>query len=270
MAEARGSWRGAGGTEPTSEKGPQDIGGDGAGDRKAAQGISSARRSEAAPDYAQGGLCGSTQRKDIQQRFKIRNIESLRKLTYHLINNSCHEVNYYELSAMFGITDKTAKKYVDYLCQAFLVQFLPRHSFKSKERLRNQKAYIVDAGLQGHRDNALAPENLGWRLENVVFIELLRRCAHEYLDVYFYKPNPRAKEVDFVVYNQSKAVKLIQVAYEIDSQKTYNREVTSLVKASERLSCNHLTLIAFSSTRDVEVEGKTIHIISATEWLLQL
>lgn len=208
-------------------------------------------------------------RKDIQQRFKIRNIESLRKLTYHLINNSCHEVNYYELSAMLGITDKTAKKYVDYLCQAFLIQFLPRHSFKSKERLRNQKAYIVDAGLQGHRDNALAPENLGWRLENVVFIELLRRCAHEYLDVYFYKPNPRAKEVDFVVYNQSKAVKLIQVAYEIDSQKTYNREVTSLVKASERLSCNHLTLIAFSSTRDIEIEGKTIHIISATEWLLQ-
>jgi len=70
MAEARGSWRGAGGTEPTSEKGPQDIGGDGAGDRKAAQGISSARRSEAAPDYAQGGLCGSTQRKDIQQRLQ--------------------------------------------------------------------------------------------------------------------------------------------------------------------------------------------------------
>ncbi len=208
-------------------------------------------------------------RKDIQKRFKIRNIEALRKLAHHLINNACQEVNYDDLSEMLGIADKTAKKYVDYLSQAFLIQPLTRHSFKSSVRIRNQKAYIVDTGLQGHRDNALAPENLGWRLENVAYIELLRRCAHDFLDVYYYKPNPRAKEVDFVVCDQSKVVELIQVAYEIDSQRTYHRETTSLVKASEALSCNRLTLIAFSPTRDVEIDGKTVHIVSALEWLLQ-
>ena len=208
-------------------------------------------------------------RKDIQKRFKIRNIEALRKLAHHLINNACQEVNYDDLSEMLGIADKTAKKYVDYLSQAFLIQPLTRHSFKSSVRIRNQKAYIVDTGLQGHRDNALAAENLGWRLENVAYIELLRRCAHDFLDLYYYKPNPRAKEVDFVVCDQSKVVELIQVAYEIDSQRTYHRETTSLVKASEALSCNRLTLIAFSPTRDVEIDGKTVHIVSALEWLLQ-
>lgn len=208
-------------------------------------------------------------RKDIQKRFKIRNIEALRKLAHHLINNACQEVNYDDLSEMLGIADKTAKKYVDYLSQAFLIQPLTRHSFKSSVRIRNQKAYIVDTGLQGHRDNALAAENLGWRLENVAYIELLRRCAHDFLDVYYYKSNPRAKEVDFVVCDQSKVVELIQVAYEIDSQRTYHRETTSLVKASEALSCNCLTLIAFSPTRDVEIDGKTVHIVSALEWLLQ-
>lgn len=208
-------------------------------------------------------------RKDIQKRFKIRNIEALRKLAHHLINNACQEVNYDDLSEMLGIADKTAKKYVDYLSQAFLIQLLTRHSFKSSVRIRNQKAYIVDTGLQGHRDNALAAENLGWRLENVAYIELLRRCAHDFLDVYYYKPNPRAKEVDFVVCDQSKVVELIQVAYEIDSQRAYHRETTSLVKASEELSCNRLTLIAFSPTRDVEIDGKTVHIVSALEWLLQ-
>lgn len=208
-------------------------------------------------------------RKDIQKRFKIRNIEALRKLAHHLINNACQEVNYDDLSEMLGIADKTAKKYVDYLSQAFLIQPLTRHSFKSSVRIRNQKAYIVDTGLQGHRDNALAAENLGWRLENVAYIELLRRCAHDFLDVYYYKPNPRAKEVDFVVCDQSKVVELIQVAYEIDSQRAYHRETTSLVKASEALSCNRLTLIAFSPTRDVEIDGKTVHIVSALEWLLQ-
>ena len=206
-------------------------------------------------------------RKDIKKRFNIRNIESLRKLTHHLINNACQEVNYDELSELLGIADKTVKKYVDYLSQAFLVQLLTRHSFKSKERIRNQKAYIVDTGLQGNRDNALMPENIGWRLENIVFIELLRRCAQDSLDVYYHKPAPRAKEIDFVVCDQNKAVELIQVAYEIDSQKAYDRETSSLVKSSDALSCSHLTLIAFSQTRDVEIEGKTIHIISALEWL---
>lgn len=206
-------------------------------------------------------------RKDIKKRFNIRNIESLRKLAHHLINNACQEVNYDELSELLGIADKTVKKYVDYLSQAFLVQLLTRHSFKSKERIRNQKVYIVDTGLQGNRDNALMPENIGWRLENIVFIELLRRCAQDFLDVYYHKPAPRAKEIDFVVCNQDKAVELIQVAYEIDSPKAYDRETSSLVKASDALSCSHLTLIAFSQTRDVEIEGKTIHIISALEWL---
>lgn len=207
-------------------------------------------------------------RKDIQKRFKIRNIESLRKLAHHLINNACQEVVYDELSEMLGIADKTVKKYVDYLNQAFLIQLLTRHSFKSTVRIRNQKVYIVDSGLQGNRDNALAPENMGWRLENVVYIELLRRCAHDVLDIYYYKPGSRAKEIDFVVCDQNKAVELIQVAYDIDSKKTYDRETLSLVKASGALSCNNLTLIAFSPTRDVEIDGKTIHIISAMDWLL--
>ena len=208
-------------------------------------------------------------RKDIQKRFKIRNIESLRKLAHHLINNACQEVNYDDLSNMLGIADKTAKKYVDYLSQAFLIQLLTRHSFKSQMRMRNQKAYIVDTGLQGNRDNALTPENMGWRLENAVYIELLRRCAHNVLDVYYYKPSPRAKEIDFVVCDQNKAVELIQVAYEIDNERTFDRETSSLVKTSKALSCNRLTLIAFSPTRDVYIEGKTIHIVSALEWLLQ-
>ena len=207
-------------------------------------------------------------RKDIQKRFKIRNIEALRKLAHHLINNACQEINYDEMSELLGIADKTAKKYIDYLGQAFLIQLLTRHSFKSKERVRNQKVYIVDAGLQGNRDNVLAQENLSWRLENVVYIELLRRSAQNFLDIYYHKPTPRAKEIDFVVCDQSKAVELIQVAYEIDSVKAYDRETSSLIKASAALSCNRLTLIAFTQTRDVEIEGKTIHIISVLEWLL--
>ena len=208
--------------------------------------------------------------KDIQKRFYIRHIDTLRKITHHLINNVCQEINYKKTAELFDVTDNTVKKYVDYLKQTFLVQTLSKHSFKSKERLRNSKAYIIDPALQNNRDNSFASENIGWRLENVVFIELLRRCANEFLDVYYYKPNTRAKEVDFVVCNQNKAIELIQVTYDIEKIETFNREVSSLIMASAKLNCDKLTLIAFSDTKELEIEGKIIHIVSAIEWLLEM
>ena len=207
--------------------------------------------------------------KDIQRRFNIRNVEALRKIVNHLINNVCQEINYDDIANLLGMTDLTVKKYVDYLRQAFLIQLLTKFSFKSKERIRNAKAYIVDPGLQNNRENAFAAANMGWRLENVVYIELLRRCANNYLDVYYYKANPRAKEVDFVVCNQDKPVELIQVAYEIDQEKTFKRETTALIKASAALHCDKLTLIAFTTSRDEIIQEKNIHIVSAIEWLLK-
>ena len=206
--------------------------------------------------------------KDIGRRFKIRNMDALRKIANHLINNSCQEVNYDDMSSLLGISDKTCKKYTDYLRQAFLIQMLTKHSFKSKNRIRNPKAYIVDPGFQNNRENSMAGENIGWRLENVIYIELLRRCAYEFRDVYYYKANPRAKEIDFVVCDKDQALQLIQVAYEIDTPKSFSRETSALIQAADPLHCDNLTLIAFSPTRDVVIDGKTIHIISAVEWLL--
>lgn len=207
--------------------------------------------------------------KDIQKRFKIRDVEALRKIAHHLISNACQEVNYDELAKLLGMSDKTVQKYVSYLQQAFLVQILSKHSFKSKERMRGAKSYIVDSGLQNNRENSMAAENIGWRLENVVYIELLRRYANDFLDVYFYKPKASGKEVDFVVCDKNRTMMLVQVAYDIDSPKTFKRETSALVTASSALNCDNLLLIAFDESRDVELEGKTIHIKSALEWLLE-
>lgn len=207
--------------------------------------------------------------KDIQKRFKIRNVESLRKIVHHLISNACQEVNYDEMAKLLGLSDKTIQKYVSYLQQAFLVQILSKHSFKSRERIRGAKSYIVDSGLQNNRENSMAAENIGWRLENVVYIELLRRYANDFLDIYYYKPKANGKEVDFVVCDKNKAKMLVQVAYDIDSEKTFKRETSALVAASSVLGCDNLRLIAFADSRDIEVDGKVIHIKSALDWLLE-
>ena len=193
----------------------------------------------------------------------------MRKIANHLINNVCQEINYGDIALFLGASDQTVRKYIDYLRQAFLIQLLNKPSYKSKERIRNSKTYIIDLGLQNNRDNAFVGANIGWRLENVIYIELLRKCANDFLDIYYYKPTPRSKEVDFVICNQNKTEELIQVAYDIDSDKTFRRETNSLIKASTALNCDNLTLIAFSETRDVEIDGKCIHIFSAIDWLLR-
>ena len=206
--------------------------------------------------------------KDIKIRYKVRDMDALSKIATQLIRNACQIVNYESLAKELDLSDKTVKKYVDYLRQAFLIQLLPKHSFKSKGRTSGEKAYIVDTGLENNREYSMAGENVGWRLENVIYIELLRRCYKQFYDVYYYRPTARQKEVDFVVCNQNKAIELIQVAYDIEDPKTFERETSALVKTADALHCDNLKLIAFADSRSVTIDGKIIQIVSAIEWLI--
>lgn len=206
--------------------------------------------------------------KDIQQRYKIRNANALMDIVNLLIDNNCQPVNVNAVSDLLGLEVKTIRKYLSYLRQAFIFAFLPRHSFKSSMRLRNPKAYIVDIGMISNRASSLSADNFGWRLENVVYIELMRRAARDFLDIYYYKPSSRTKEVDFVVCDRNRPVHLVQVAYDITSPKTFNRETSALLLASSVLQCDNLTLIAQTKSRDETFNGKTIHIRSALDWLM--
>lgn len=55
-------------------------------------------------------LLAAILQKDIQKRFGIRNAEALRLIANHLINNSCMEINYDEMSRHFGLSDKTIQR----------------------------------------------------------------------------------------------------------------------------------------------------------------
>ncbi len=216
-----------------------------------------------------GSLIDAIITKDIMKRFRIRNGNGLKTLANHLINNAGQLVNMTELVETFKIgSDKSVRNYLDFLTQAFLMVPLTKFSYKSSERLRNDKAYVVDTGMLTFRSDNLSPENLGWRLENVVLLELLRRNAPTRKDVFYYRPTSRSREVDFVVSERGKVLELIQVAYDISSPKTLSRELSSLVEASKKTGCRKLTLIACTDTRVENADGVEINLISAIEWLL--
>ena len=214
-------------------------------------------------------LLESVVTKDIGRRYGVRNVDALRDIANHLVNNNCQEVNYTALADLFGLgSANTARKYVFYLKQAFLVSLLPKHSFKSSVRLRNEKSYVVDVGFLSNRENVLAGENLGWRLENAVGIELLRRESRNFGDVHYYKPTAQSKEVDFVVSESGRAIELLQVAYDVASPKTFAREASALMAASKALGCDNLTLVTLGESHDETVQGKNVRVRSAVDWLL--
>ncbi len=219
--------------------------------------------------YVQG-LIETIITKDIKKRFRIRNIDALRQIANHLVNNICQEINYDDLSKLLSIkSPTTSSKYISYLVQAFLIVQIHKFSFKSRERLRDSKGYVVDTGLIANRTDALLPDNYGWRLENIIYVELLRRAAPLFYDIYYYKPTSRSKEVDFVVCEQGRVIELIQVAYDISTPKAYKRETEALLQASEKLNCHQLTLITLTESHEENINGHTIHILHIIEWLLK-
>ena len=215
------------------------------------------------------GLVETILQKDIAVRYKIRNIEGLRRLANHLINNTCQVIDYLSLLELTGIkSENTIRKYVSYLSQAFLIQKIQKFSYKSRERICNEKVYVVDTGFIANRENSLLSKSLGWRLENAIYTEIRRRYLSQAEDVYYYKEDARSKELDFVICRQGVAVELVQVAYSISDKDTYKREMDALVQVAKKLKCLHLSLITLDESREVVYDGMNVHIYNAVEWMI--
>lgn len=204
--------------------------------------------------------------RDIIQRFKVRYRDAFKSLSNHLMNNAPCEIVYTSLQKTFSFrNDKTVENYVGYLYQAYLLKQLRKYSTKSSERIRNAKCYPIDVSLMNARKDAFAKDNLGWRLEVLVYLSLCRRYATGY-DIYYHKTE--SYEVDFVVCHRSTVVELVQVSYDISSEKTINREISALLAAGKALKCEKLTLITAYEERIIKRAEQFINIHAAYKWLL--
>ncbi|MCF0184753.1 MAG: ATP-binding protein [Bacteroidaceae bacterium] len=203
--------------------------------------------------------------RDIIQRFKVRYKDAFRDLSNHLMNNAPCEVVLTELKNLFRLrSDHTAENYVGYLYQAYLMMQVRKFSTKSSERIRNTKCYPIDVALMNARKDALAGQNLGWRLETLAYIELRRRHGRT-CDIYYHKAG--SYEVDFVVCRRSVVMELVQVSYDISGEKTFAREVNALYKAARDLHCTTLTLVTAYEESTVTNADLTISIVPAYKWL---
>ena len=208
-------------------------------------------------------------KRDIEQRFRISYKAAFEKLAHHLLNNSPTIVISQELANIFNFkSDQTARNYVDYLKQAYLLIGVQKYSQKSKLRVVQEKVYTVDVAMMNQRDNAFAGENLGHRLETIVLIHLIRKCKTKGLDVYYL--NDRSGECDFVVCQGNTVVQAIQVSYDISADKTRKREIKGLDLAARQTGCSNLLLLTDNESSTIEDSGHTIKVQPVYDWCLEL
>lgn len=209
--------------------------------------------------------------KDICQRYKVRFKKTLQQIANRLLDNFCQEISFKRLQTEYQVSSvHTVMNYVSYLENACLVRLVPKYSFKSIERQTQRKIYSIDNAFLTNHEDALNTESLGWRLENIVAIELLRRIEYATQQLFYLRQN-KTYEVDFCLVDRNRVTKLIQVTYDFSNPKTklYNREIGGLLKGAAATGCTDLTLIMMSGeTGDIEIDGKTIHRVLAYDWLL--
>ncbi len=106
---------------------------------------------------------------------------------------------------------------------------------------------------------------MSWRLETIVYLELLRRKAGTENDIYYFQG--RSAEADFVVCDGNKATAVYQVSYDISNVKTRRREIRGCIAAAKATNCDRLFLITDHESEQIEEDGFIINVLPAWEWL---
>lgn len=211
-------------------------------------------------------------RRDIIERFRVRNEEGLKALLKLLTNSTSYSISksYNTLKSLnFEIGKGTVQSYLAYIENSYFLYSVPLLSFKIKDSLQYpRKVYLIDNGFITALSLKFS-KNLGRLYENLVFIELKRRLPADLNQEIFYWKNQQKEEVDFAIKNGLKIKQLIQVCYDIEDYDTKKRELRALLKASKELKCHNLLIITEDKEGEEKIRGRRVRYRPLWKWLLE-
>ena len=208
--------------------------------------------------------------KDVVKRHKVRFSEQIDQLGSYLINNVSNQYSFRKLANILKFkSDVTLEKYLKYLEEAYIIFSLSSFSAKAGERLRSpKKIYTVDNGFVASKAVQHFSDN-GKLMENLVFTEFVKRGFEPNRELFYYKTR-NGREVDFAIMNGYEISKLIQVCYDVRNLDAEQREVKSLIEASDELKVDNLTVLTWDDEREVKKNGKTVKFKPLWKWLLEI
>lgn len=209
------------------------------------------------------GLYNTIVVKDIMNRKKIADPMMLKSILKFVFDNigsplSSKKIADTMTSAGRKIDARTVEKYLEALAESYIVYQAKRYNIKGKQHLKTlEKYYVVDIGF---RFMLLGSKQMdaGYILENVVYLELLRRGYNVYVG------KVDEFEVDFVA-QDSKGTTYFQVALSVRDEKTLERELRPLQAIKD-----HYPKVILTMDDDPEVHYDGIRRINARDWLLGL
>lgn len=208
--------------------------------------------------------------RDIIARYKIGNPDALKKLLFYLASNCSKEITLSKLLGMINNTGKIVKShttisdYCGYIENSFICFFVNRYDDNLKaQQQAPRKVYFADhvlAKILGFRTS----EDRGRILENIVFLELMRR-GH---DIFYYR---KIKECDFVIRDGIHTQQVIQVCIELSDLSTKEREVSGLLEAMDKFSLSEGLIITeneeYIETLEIKNMKHTIVVVPIWKWL---
>lgn len=199
--------------------------------------------------------------KDIAARKRISDtmmLESVTRFVFDSIGSQLSTKKIADTMTSSGrkIDVKTVERYLEGLMESFIIYQAKRYNIRGKQYLKTlEKYYVVDIGMR-YMLLGTSGTDVGHILENIVYLELLRRGY----EVYIGKIDDL--EVDFVA-RGNKGVQYIQVAASVRDENTLSRELASLQRISDNYPKVILTL-----DEDPEADYEGIRRINALDWLV--
>lgn len=177
-----------------------------------------------------------------------------------VVKDIVHRKNITDTMTLLGrkINSRTVEKYLEAFSESYIIYPAKRYNIKGKEYLKSlEKYYIVDIGMRYMLLGSKMMDT-GHILENVVYLELLRRGY----DVYVGKIDNY--EVDFVAQNHKGTI-YYQVALTVRDEKTLQRELRPLQAIRD-----HYPKVILTMDEDPKIQYDGIRRINARDWLLGL
>jgi len=199
--------------------------------------------------------------KDIVARHDLKNYDNVKKVALYLLSNIGKPLNLNKVRISLRLSYDLADKYFEYLKDTFLLIEINQFDFSLRKQFANRrKVYCIDNGILSNTAFRIS-EDYGRYLENLVFVELMRR---EY-EVYFYNGK---KECDFVIKEGVNITMAIQVSRTLHDEKTKKREADGLIEAITVFGLKEGLILTEDEEDIVEIENYKIYIKPVWSWLL--
>lgn len=204
---------------------------------------------------------------DVVQRFGIKNPDIVEKILYFLNLNAGNVISLSRLGNFIartgsGMSANSVIQYVNFIIRSFAVFEVRKFDWKQGRVFETvKKYYSIDTGITNSFDHTV--RNNAKMLENIVFLELLRRK-----DSIYFASTKSVKEIDFIARSRNEDTFIKYQVTEVLTDENRKRELSAFLTDDEYLSCGeNILLTAFGENEQIKYLSTAINKINLIEWL---